>query len=294
MKSHDHGRVVLAFDGSPCARVAARWAAAEAGARGCPLELIHASAWPLPALSTIAPRLSEEDARRTATRHLDEGVQLCREIVDGLNVDVALVCGDPAEALTKATAGASVLVLGASGQSATSQVMLGSVSAEVARRADCNVVVVRATQGATPRPSRPVVVGLDGSPGSDQVARFGLDVAARQGREVMFVHCWSDLPLPALSELMGTAIDHERAERASRVFLVEMSGRLASESHPELTVRHVGAVDRPASALLHHAEGASLLVVGRHGRAASREPLGSVSHAVLHYAPCPVAVVAAT
>jgi nucleotide-binding universal stress UspA family protein len=48
-------------------------------------------------------------------------------------------------------------------------------------------------------------------------------------------------------------------------------------------------VDRPAAVLLERARGAGLLVVGRRGRAHPRGvPLGSVSHAVLHYAPCPV------
>jgi nucleotide-binding universal stress UspA family protein len=38
--------------------------------------------------------------------------------------------------------------------------------------------------------------------------------------------------------------------------------------------------------------GAALVVVGRHGRVGDREAsVGSVSHAVVHYAPCPVAVV---
>jgi nucleotide-binding universal stress UspA family protein len=36
----------------------------------------------------------------------------------------------------------------------------------------------------------------------------------------------------------------------------------------------------------------ALLVVGRHGRAhAGETPLGSVSHALLHYAQCPVMLV---
>ncbi|MHA6794246.1 universal stress protein [Pseudonocardia bannensis] len=53
-----------------------------------------------------------------------------------------------------------------------------------------------------------------------------------------------------------------------------------------------GVLDRPAQTLLDEAAGAALLVVGRHGRARGGEALlGSVSHAVLHYARCPVAVV---
>jgi nucleotide-binding universal stress UspA family protein len=57
-------------------------------------------------------------------------------------------------------------------------------------------------------------------------------------------------------------------------------------------VEDVVVVDRPAGALLSHAADAALLVVGRHGRAGMVDtPLGSVCHAVLHYAPCPVLIV---
>jgi nucleotide-binding universal stress UspA family protein len=294
MEPNGQARVVVAFDGSACARSAARWAAAEAAARDCPLELVNAFTWPLPALSVIAPQVSEECGRRAAARHLGEGARLCRDVAPGLPVETGLLYGDPAEVLTKAAAGASVLVFGASGQSGTSQVMLGSVSAELARRAGCSVVVVRGA-GCDTAPSAstgPVVVGVDGAPGTAEVARFGFDAAARLHREVVLVHSWSDLPIPALSALLGTAVDRARAEVASRLFLTELAEGPTREPYREVAVRHIAAVDRPAAALLHHAAGASLLVVGRHGRAGSREPLGSVSHAVLHYAPCPVAIVA--
>ena len=62
--------------------------------------------------------------------------------------------------------------------------------------------------------------------------------------------------------------------------------------YPGVVVDEVVVLDRPVRALLERADRAALLVVGRHGRAGGSDtPLGSVSHAVLHYAPCPVLLV---
>ncbi len=63
--------------------------------------------------------------------------------------------------------------------------------------------------------------------------------------------------------------------------------------HPEVPVTTVAVPDRPVEALLARAEDAELLVVGRHGRARSALPLGSVAHAAAYYAACSVAVVGA-
>lgn len=53
--------------------------------------------------------------------------------------------------------------------------------------------------------------------------------------------------------------------------------------------------DRPGPALLKHAEGAQLIVVGSRGRGAfAGVGLGSVSQSPLHHAQCPVVVVRKT
>jgi nucleotide-binding universal stress UspA family protein len=62
--------------------------------------------------------------------------------------------------------------------------------------------------------------------------------------------------------------------------------------YPEVAVERVVRQGAPRGALLEAASRAQLLVVGARGRGDLPEMrLGSVSLAVLHYAPCPVSII---
>ncbi|MGV8874497.1 MAG: universal stress protein, partial [Rhodococcus sp. (in: high G+C Gram-positive bacteria)] len=62
--------------------------------------------------------------------------------------------------------------------------------------------------------------------------------------------------------------------------------------HPTVPVRAVLVKDRPVQALLDHAQGAQLLVIGSHGRGGfPGMMLGSTSRTVIARALCPVTVV---
>ena len=65
-----------------------------------------------------------------------------------------------------------------------------------------------------------------------------------------------------------------------------------AKEHPEVTVVRRVLAGTPRAALLAAAADAQMLVVGSRGRGGLEGMcLGSVAQAVLHHAPCPVAVV---
>lgn len=282
------GAVVVAFDGSVPAREAAHWAASETAGSGRPLRLLQVLRPPGRELGDLGlpPGVFDPDrARQAALAGMHHAVDQCRREVPGSDVEGSVVVGEATEVLTRAAADAGLLVLGASGQAGTPRVLLGSSADELLRTVTTPVVVVR---DRAARGLGPVVIGVDGSPASDSAVRFGFELAARRGHDVLAVHAWSDIPLAALSGVVDLDPD-DLAERATAALAGHISE--AERLHREVRVQPVTAADHPAQVLLDRAEGAALLVVGRHGRARSGAPLGSVSHAVAHYARCPVAVV---
>lgn len=277
--------VVVGFDGSSLARRAALFGAEEASRCGAALQVVHAVRAPLPEpvftpMSMPVPEfVTEETMSRAAEDHLAE---LATEIKQGwpdLQVATHVRIGRPADVLAHEPG--DLLVLGSSGRTGIAEMVLGSTAAELVSAGGRPVIVTR----TGPVDGR-VVVGVDGSDTSTDAIAFAFEFAARHGRELLAIHAWNDV---GWAELPEQDVDHVRGDLAKL-----LDERLAPHvaRHPEVHVAQEVAFDAPARALLQAADGAALIAVGSHGRGAvKRAILGSVSHAVLHHAQCPVAVV---
>jgi nucleotide-binding universal stress UspA family protein len=281
--------VVVGVDGSSSALDAARWAAREAARRGTALQVVSAFGWfdarhiGDPGLgghyrstmlkSTHAAVLAAAEAAAEAA----PGVELAERVVDGFPVPVLVV----------ASRRAGLLVIGDRGLGGLTSLLVGSVAIGLAARAECPVVVVRGERSSD---SGPVVVGIDGSQLSEAALAYAFEAADMRRSPLIAVHAWTD---SAIEAAVAPLLDWDAIEADEHRLLAE---RLAGwgEKHPDVAVRRVVARDRPANALIEQATDAAaqLVVVGSHGRgSAAGLVLGSVSHAVLHHAPCPVAVV---
>lgn len=152
----ERNRIVVGVDGSPGARVAARWALAEAARLHADLDVV--ACWHIPYLADAGPyglvSVTPDDlmasARHEAERCL-EGLDLEREAArrSGSEVQVRAVEGDAAEALVTESKGALMVVIGRHGRGALGRVLLGSVGSALLAHASCPVVVVPSDASAT-------------------------------------------------------------------------------------------------------------------------------------------------
>jgi nucleotide-binding universal stress UspA family protein len=190
---------------------------------------------------------------------------------------------DPARALAQASEDAALVVVGSRGNGRVVGALRGSVAFEVAARASSAVVVV--TEGSADRTGERVhrvVVGTDGSAAADVAVRFA---AARAALESAALHI-----------VTATGAQHadvdQRQRRATAHRIAEAAAKRSRRVHQGLRVT-TGVDHRAADqALVDASTDADLVVVGTRGRGRfTGMLLGSVSHAVIHNAASPVAVV---
>jgi nucleotide-binding universal stress UspA family protein len=204
------------------------------------------------------------------------------------STSVDVVSTPPTAALIDASARGSLLVIGARGHTVLSGVLLGSVSQHLARHAACPVVVVRQPHDPQPR----VVVGVDGSQGSQDALDFAAAQAVRTGSSLSVVNAWRSFAR-GRGAVMGPPLERRYGAEleASERLLAESVAGLA-DTWPDLEVETEAIPVPPSRCLADASQAASLVVVGSRGRGAfTGMLLGSVSQSVLHTAQCPVAVV---
>ena len=140
------GRVVVGIDGSPVSVDAAAAAFEAASLRGVELTLLHA--WNEPAYDASGLVLPDnflfEEAEGEELRAVAETVAGLQEKYPDVHVRQRLEHGKPSRALTAASNGAELLVVGTRGHGGFAKLLLGSTSHAVLHRARCPVLVVRA------------------------------------------------------------------------------------------------------------------------------------------------------
>jgi nucleotide-binding universal stress UspA family protein len=138
--------ITVGVDGSESAAAALRWAASEARLRGARLRAVHA--WNMPTLAYagsgfVAPASFEDDLGQAAQTGLGQWLGAAQAELDGIEVEHHVAEGQAATVLTDAAADAELLVVGSRGLGGFGELLLGSVSHQVAQRARCPVVIVR-------------------------------------------------------------------------------------------------------------------------------------------------------
>jgi nucleotide-binding universal stress UspA family protein len=277
------GPLVVGTDGSEHGTRAVLWAAAEAAARAQPLSIVHGvGSEPLASYWTPEGARVLIDGGREV---LDQALSTVREEFPELRVSTVLSRGTPAESLLEAVCPTDTLVVGSRGRGGFAALLLGSVGLEVAARAPGPAVVVRQTAEV---PHGTVVVAVRDD-GDRNALRFAARTAALHGATVRVVSVWMFLESTgSMAARVDDVGDVARLEREATRRTVEP----VRQEFPGVTI--VEGVVRSRSvpgSLVEASSQADLLVMGARRPAHALGPaLGRVTHAVLHHAQCPVAV----
>jgi len=309
-------KILIAYDGSDCAEAALD----DLQRAGLPLEaeakvISVAEVWlppPPPTTDEILERAGEvkvpADFKRVYSRGsaaLKEALALAERASDrvktnfpGWKVSADASCGSPAwEVVSRADEWKpDLVVVGSHGRTAFGRFVLGSVSQRVLTEARCSVRIAR---GRVEEPDSPVriIVGIDGSPGSEEAVRA---VAARTwppNSEVKLIVV-DDPLIPAyvgdlIPPLARTIEEDNKEELAWAEKIAAQSAALLQGA--EIKVTRVLRQGDPKRELPKAAEerGADCIFVGSAGfsNRLERFVLGSVSAAVAARAHCSVEVV---
>ncbi|PXY36499.1 universal stress protein [Prauserella flavalba] len=282
------GPIVVGTDGSEASMDAIRWAAALAARRNRTLRIVHAYTV-MQGYGTDLPPSPEvyEIFEAEAKRLLSAAEHEAKLAESAVRVETAMPNNDSVPALVAESRSAAMIVLGATGGGGFTGMLLGSTAVAVTSHAECPVTVVRRRENGGAAVDGPVIVGIDGSPVSEEAVAVAFREASLRGVPLVAVNAWLDLEYDTGRGYFETG----RHEEDQRRLLAE---RLAGwqERYPDVTVERVVVLDRPRRQLLERSRTASLVVVGSRGRGGFRGMLlGSTSQALIHHAQCPVLVV---
>ncbi|MYS19281.1 Nucleotide-binding universal stress protein, UspA family [Streptomyces sp. DvalAA-14] len=296
--------VVAGLDGSPESLAAADWAAREATSRGLPLRLVHAWAWQ-PYNYDPSGSLADADAtEHWAERIPREASATLRRRYPRLPITADQIGAPAVPALLSAAEDAELLVLGSRGLGTVAGFAIGSVALAVVAAATRPVVLLRAgelatdewqpdegSEGSRNSGYRDVVLGLDLERPSDAVTAFAFGTASRRTAALRVVHSWYP---PAIYGYAPVAVPADLGVELAANVRDALTQTLLpwQEKFPDVEVTADVRMGGAAAVLIEAASDASLLVVGRRTRGSSiGSHIGSVTHAAMHHAKAPIAVV---
>ncbi|MGY1942523.1 universal stress protein [Nocardia asiatica] len=283
--------IVVGVDGSAGSAAAVAWGAQAAAQHRAPLRLVHV----LDPVADYGPGVTEpltstdyarlEGHGRWVLDTAREEAQIAVRPLPDIEVSTELVHEPVGPALLDRTGAARMMVVGTRERGTVRRALLGSVSAALARRARCPVVVVREGAPLTAEARKQqVIVGVDGTEVSEPAIEAALHEASARNVRLLALHVWTGVELGA-----ATA---EHADDAEKQIVLAESLAGWQERFPEVEIRREIVTDRPERCLLERSEQAQLLVVGSRGRGGFAGMLfGSTSQALLLSVACPIMIV---
>jgi nucleotide-binding universal stress UspA family protein len=288
--------ILVATDFSDTAEAAIQWAIEIARPHRSRLVLVHGLTLPVQVpdyLPSIPPDFGDE-LRRAALARLDESAE--KVMAAGVEAGVELRIGIPSQVILEVEreTAPDLIVIGTSGITGLSHLLLGSTAERVVQRATCPVLTIHPDDAGHHRPIRTVVVPTDFSEdaGRALVTANGLLRRIERDVKLVLVHAFH---LPIEYTAYGpipTSVNYLHDVGAdAEAKLGELAAEFAREGLAVDTACREGYAPDVIVAEAT-ARNADLIAMGTHGRSGlAHLLLGSTAERVVQKAPCPVMTV---
>ncbi|MEX1079117.1 MAG: universal stress protein [Homoserinimonas sp.] len=275
-------KVIVAVDGGAASDAAVEWVIERS--KSVPMEVEITT---VVELGWLGPGERELEFLEPYRNAVNRAFARFAEASPDTRITTRIKDGSPADVLAQASEHADLLVVGTNKTGKLAGVLHGTLPLKIAGRSTCPTVVVPVGWSSN---SGSIVAAWDNDETAEAAVDFATAEAERLGRHLVVVHAWR-VPATIGTELSNSAAFLEDLVNAhARMLRDTVEGTRAA--HPTLAVEERLEPGPIAVAVVETAAGASLLVVGSHGKGVIRDlVLGSVSHDVLLNMPAPVAVV---
>lgn len=286
MNTRLDGPVVVAVDGTEDAARAVAYGAREASRRGRALRLVHvlheSVAW-----TPAVPAFTHETLHAAGAACLEDAVTIAQELTGGeLEIHLALERGPRVPVLLEHASDASLVVVGTR-HATWKRVATGSTSVSLAARAMCPVVCVPGAWTPTLEHDR-VLVGLDGSPVSQDVLATAYEEAESRAASLVVLHAWR----PRMVYDATTARLVESEWRRLATLSLERMLDVQRAAHPDVKCSLELHHRPPADTLARATADTDLVVLGRRGHGGALGlHLGGIARTLIRTSSCPVEIV---
>ena len=283
-------RVLIAVDGSECARRAAAFGLELASAYGATVDVLHVVTGDAAGRDVGG---TEVDPRQRGERFLDD----VASSVEGVAVETHLLEGRPGRVIVDQAEerDADLLVMGRRGRSGLGERLLGSVLERVLRRTAVPVLAVPETTETAPAGFENVLVTTDGSDAAELAAPYGADLARTYAATLHLLTVLDVAKRAGLFDAGGVSAEYVERLRAVASEDVDALAAAAGDLEGLDVVREV-VRGRPHEGIREYVEGneVDLVVMSSQGETRlAGQVLGSVTDRVLRVVRRPVLVVPA-
>ncbi|OBJ05576.1 universal stress protein [Mycobacterium alsense] len=234
MNEQDAKSVVVGINGSSAAVSAAKWAIEEARSRQLPLRLVYVI--PRREAQPVSAPVSEWEIERgeTALSRAECAVQGAKKPVE---VETAIVSGDPGQALINESQDAALVCVGTSRRGWASDGLLGPTAAALVAGAQCPVAIIRTNPDGSPTEPGVIAVVLNDEPDNDEVVHQAMEQGRRRHAVVRqidrrlksWVRRYPDVPVQIVAAGTGVKTGEKREKDGAAIELAVVGSADAAE-----------------------------------------------------------------